>query len=53
MTLTHSITIQSHADNKTDHDEIYNDGTKFKINMPAGEGHDRVFDAVFKLAYVL
>ena len=53
MTLTHTVTIQSHADRKTDRVEIYDDGPKFKVSLPAGEGRDRVFEVVSKLAYVL
>ena len=53
MTKTHTITITSHADKKTDTVEIFDDGPVFKVNLPASEGRDRVVDAVSKLAYVL
>ena len=53
MKLTHTITIRTHSENKTDTVKIHNDGPTFKVALPKDDARDRIHDAVAKLAYVL
>lgn len=53
MKLTHTITIRTHSDNKTDTVQIHEDGDVFKVALPEDDARERIHDAVAKLAYVL
>ncbi len=42
MKHTHTITFQDHVNGHTDTAEIYDDGPKFRISLPTGEGRERI-----------